>query len=192
MYQKRSRFQLNLLSKSDLRYVKTWSHGGQKFNKRRKIKRPLVAGKSTHVIFKSAKAKGRLSLLTHKLFVNSLLRKLARKYFVTIQDSINMGNHLHLKVKFKDAERFRNFMRVFAALTARQVTGARKGVRFGRFWDGLVFTRVIHSKFDELQLNGYLAANLHERDCGVGAREHVLDEFNQFLRKLKGVRAAPS
>ena len=31
-------------------------------------------------------------------------------------------------------------------------TGAKKGNRFGRFWDGLAYTRVLLSRFEELSL----------------------------------------
>lgn len=190
MYEPRNKNQFSLLSKQELRYVKSWSHGG--FSKRRKIKRPLIANKTTHLVFKSVKAKGTLSFLSHDIFLKKLIANLARRHFVTVQQLVNMGNHIHLKVKFKNVENFQNFMRTFAALSARHITRARRGRAFGKFWDGLAFTRVLHSRLEELQLNGYLFANVTERDCGgKGPREFVLDELNLFLKRLKSVRAVP-
>ena len=184
--------QLNLLSKNELRYVKSWSHGGNSFKKRRKTKRPLVPGKTVHVVFKLAKSPNlqrRLNFYKNKILVDRLLKERAKKYYVIIHDYVNMGNHLHLKVRFRDAERFQNFMRTFAAMLARKVTGACRGRQFGKFWDGLVFTRVLHSPLEEVGLCGYFEGNHRERELGYEAREEFLNNWNKFIRKLKTVRA---
>jgi hypothetical protein len=179
------RMQQNLIPKEQLRYVKSWSHGGQSLNKRRKLSRPLLPNKVTHVVFKSSKAKGTLSFYSQKLKVKDRLFERAKKYHVTIQDWVNMGNHLHLKVKFKDPARFKNFLRTFAALIARDLTGARKGKSFGKFWDGLVFTRVLHSSFEEVGLKGYFEGNHRQRELGYSERNIFLKQFNLQLNKLK-------
>jgi REP element-mobilizing transposase RayT len=181
-----------LVSKSELKYIKSRTHGGTSLKKRRKIARPLVPGAITHVVFKASRARGKLSFYANKKTVNSLLRERARKYFIEIIDFVNMGNHIHLKVRFKDPQRFKLFLRTFAALLARKITGAVRGVKFGKFWDGLVFTRVVLSKFEELGLRGYFCANLKERELGYQARLEYLARFNQFLYRLKSTRAAPS
>lgn len=181
--------QLMLLPKPQLKQVKAWSHGGISFKKRRKTKRPLLPNKVIHVVFKSSKAKGELSFYAHKIFVHKLLKERAKKYFVHIQDFVNMGNHLHLKVKFKDREMFQNFLRTFAALLARGITHARKTQSFGKFWDGIVFTRVLHSPLEELGLKGYFEGNHRQRELGYQAREDYLKRFNQFIYRLKQTRA---
>ncbi len=171
--------------------MKRHTHGGIKFKRRRKNRRPLVPGRVTHLVFKSSKAKGSLSLYAHKRVVNQLLRQRAKKYFVEILDFVNMGNHLHLKVRFQDTERFQNFLRTFAALVARRITRARKGQRFGTFWDGLVYSRVLFSKLEELSLGGYFEANHRQRELGYHERVLYLQRFNQFLYRLRNTRAAP-
>jgi REP element-mobilizing transposase RayT len=159
--------------------------------KRRKVKRPLVPGLVTHVVFKSSKAKGELSFYRHKKLVQRLLEERAKRFFVQIQDVVNMGNHLHLKVKFKDKKRFQNFLKTFPALLARRITGAHRGTKFGKFWDGLVYTRVLRSKFEELGLRGYFEGNHIQRELGYEARKAYLARFNRYLYRLRSTRASP-
>ena len=174
-----------------LNQIKTRSFGGEKLRKRRKTKRPLVPGKVHHVVFKSSKAKGRLSFLAHRLFVASLLKEKSRKFYVEVQDFVNMGNHLHLKVRFKDRHRFGQFLKSFAGTLARHITGARKGKAFGRFWDGLVFTRILLSSLEELGLRAYFEGNHRQRELGYAERVQYLKRFNEFLYRLKARKAAP-
>jgi hypothetical protein len=109
---------------------------------------------------------------------------------VQIQDFVNMGNHLHLKVKFKDAKRFQQFLKSFTALLAREITGAKKGKPFGKFWDGLAFTRVLMTRFEELGLKGYFTGNHIQKEVGYRSRKEYLKRWNQFLYRLKRKRAA--
>lgn len=183
--------QLLLLPKNELRYVKSWAHGGEKLTKRRKIKRPLLPNKTTHVVFKSSRAKGPLNFYTNKLKVKRRLDERAKKYHVTIRDWVNMGNHLHIKLKFKDLNAFKNFLRTFAALLARDITKASKSNKFGKFWDGLVFTRVLHSSYEELGLKAYFEGNHRQRELGYQERVRYLSAFNSFLKKLRSSKAHP-
>ena len=181
--------QMSLIPKSDLRAIKRVAHGGVSLKKRRKIKRPLVPGLITHVVFKSSKAKGELSFYQHKKLVHSLLKEKSKKFFIEILDWVNMGNHLHLKVRFKDRKRMGQFLKSFAATLARQITGAKKGKVFGKFWDGLVYTCVLTTKLEALGLKGYFEGNHRERELGYSERERYLKQFNQFIYRLKNVRA---
>lgn len=186
--------QLELLPQKDLRSIKTRTHGGVSLKKRRKIKRPLIPGCVTHIVFKSSKAKGELSFYRNKKLVAELLRAKSKKFFIEILDWVNMGNHLHLKVRFKDRTRMGQFLKSFSANLARSITKARKGHPFGKFWDGLVYTRVLISKLEELGLKGYFEANHRERELGQKEREFYLSKFNQFLYRLRQrkARAAPA
>ncbi|GIL17897.1 MAG: hypothetical protein BroJett040_16480 [Oligoflexia bacterium] len=182
--------QLDLLPQKDLRSIKARSFGGSSLKKRRKVARPLREGLIHHVVFKSRKAQGQLSFYTHKKLVHSLLKERSHKFFVEILDWVNMGNHLHLKVKFKDKKRFQNFLRTFAAILARKITGAHRGKEFGKFWDGLVFTRVLTSKYEELGLAGYFEGNHRQRELGYHERDRYLTQWNQFLYRLRQRRAS--
>jgi hypothetical protein len=188
---KKNSAQLDLLSKDALRYAKSWSHGGQALKKRRKVARPLLPKKITHVVFKSSKAKGSLSFLTHKQKVSWRLQERARRFHVTIHEWVNMGNHLHIKISGNDTQRMKLFLRTFAGLLARDLTGAHRGSKFGKFWDGLVYTRVLHSRLEELGLKGYFEANHRQREMGYSERERYLKSWNEYLQRLKKVRAKP-
>jgi REP element-mobilizing transposase RayT len=184
--------QQTLLPKKELKYIKRCTHGGESLKKRRKIKRPLVPGAITHVVLKSSKAKGDLSFYKNKKIVHDLLKERADKFFIEILSFVNMGNHLHLKVRFKDPKRFQNFLRTFAGLLARKLTNAHRGEKFGRFWDGLAYTRVLLSKLEELGLKVYFEGNHIERELGYAERKRYLLRWNQYLYRLKATRAAPA
>ena len=181
--------QLSLAPESDLRDLKTRTFGGVSLKKRRKVKRPLRERKVHHVVFKSSKAVGGLSFYAHKKQVKEILDKQSRKFFVQVIDFVNMGNHLHLKVRFNDRHRFGQFLKSFAAMVARMVTGACRGKPFGRFWDGLVYTRILLTSFEELGLRGYFEGNHRQRELGYQEREFYLKRFNQFLYRLRQRRA---
>jgi hypothetical protein len=95
-------------------------------------------------------------------------------------------------MRFKDKKRFQQFLKSFSSLLARKITGARRGIKFGRFWDGLVYTRIILSSFEELGLKGYFEANHLQRELGYHERERYLKKFNLFLYRLKQTRALNS
>ncbi len=181
--------QLNLIPKNKLRTIKAYSLGGTSIKQRRKIKRPLINGLATHVVFKSSKAIGDLSFYTHKKLVANLLIEKSRKFYIEVLDWVNMGNHLHLKIRFKDRKYVGMFLKSFSATLARKITGANRGNRFGKFWDGLVYTRVLTSKLEELGIKGYFEANHRQREYGYAEREVYLKRFNQFLYRLRRKRA---
>lgn len=182
--------QLELIPQKNLKIIKARSFGGVSFKKRRKVARPLCVGLIHHVVFKSSKALGKSSFYTHKKLVSSLLKERSKKYYIEILDWVNMGNHLHLKVRFNDKVKFQNFTRTFAAILARKITGAHRGNTFGRFWDGIVFTRILTSKLEEASLKGYFEGNHRQRELGYREREAYLLRWNQFIYRLRQRKAA--
>ena len=175
-----------------MKTYKRYTHGGVSLKKRRKVERPLLNNTITHVVFKSSKAKGKFNFYKNKKLVAHHLNQKAGQFFIEILNFVNMGNHLHLKVRFKDKARFKKFLKAFAGVVARKITGAKKGHKFGRFWDGLVYTRVLLSSFEELGLKGYFEANHRQREYGYDERVLYLKRFNQYLYRLKATRAAPA
>ena len=152
------------------------SHGGDLRQGRRKICRPLDHKKPLHLVLKSSFATGRLSFLTAKnrLFVEATLRAQASRKGLTIHSFQNVGNHLHLIIRFSKRLAFQNFLRTVTALIARFVTGARRGKPFGkRFWDELAFTRVLTGFKDFRAMQNYLIKNEVERKLGAEMREAV-------------------
>ena len=163
------------------------THGGAKTKPARKLERPLSRKDFIHLILKSEKAKGHLSLLKREndIAIRDILRKKAHKFGVSISDFANVGNHLHIRIKVQSRESFQNFLKAVTCLIARRITGARRGKPFGKFWQGLAFTGIITSRPEELRLRGYFEANRQEAKHGYATREKFLKEFNDWLRSLK-------
>ncbi len=118
-------------------------HGGSLAIKKRKTARPLCHKRPLHIILKSDRAKGRLSLLNHQGFVDKTLTKFSTKFRISIYEKAIVGNHIHLLIRGKTRKGIQDFFRTIAALIARHVTKARKGKPFGRFWTYLLFSRLL-------------------------------------------------
>lgn len=89
--------QIEFAQKNELKYIKRQTQGGVSLKKRRKIKRPLVPNKITHLVLKSSKATGELSFYKHKALVHSLLkRRAARIYLKLLAVLYFIGCVLHL------------------------------------------------------------------------------------------------
>jgi len=163
------------------------THGGTPTKGKRKEFRPLSSRKTIHLVLKSDKATGTYSFLNlkNKPMVEQIIYTKAKKFGVKIAEIANAGNHLHIKLRAQSREAFQKFLKAVTCLIARKVTGARKGKKFGRFWQGLAFTRVIKTKFEELQLTGYFEANRRQIKDGYAAREAFLSDFNDWVYKLK-------
>ena len=118
------------------------------------------------------------------------MKKQAEKHFVRIQDFVNAGNHLHLMVRARNRPTFQAFLRSVTAMIARAVTGARRGRPFGKFWDGLAFTRALTSSREERILRDYITANAFEAEFGVMMREeHLMRQAHQPWRRPRRTRA---
>lgn len=161
-------------------------HGGVKSKGQRKLERPLVANKPVHLVLKSQKAKGQWSFLTPKnqQIVREILTSKSKKFGVRVADFANGGNHLHIKLRFSTRENFQNFLRAVTCLLARKITGAKKGQPKGKFWEGLAFTRILKSSFEEKQLKVYFEANRMESIKGPVARQRFLDNFNRTVKEF--------
>ena len=164
------------------------SHGGAKSKGHRKEYRPLHPGKWHHLVLKSQKAKGLWSFLLPKnaQIVNETLKEKAKRWGITISEVVNVGNHLHIKCKFSDRTNFQNFLRSTTSLIARRITKSARGRKLSSgFWQGLAFTRVIKTKYEELQLTGYFKANRIQAKKGEEARTQYLTKFNAWVYRLR-------
>jgi REP element-mobilizing transposase RayT len=167
------------------RYGRT-QHGGLRTKKGRKNERPLSKSKPLHLVLKSDKAVGRLSFLSlkNKPMVERIIRQKAKKFGILIQDFANVGNHLHLKLKISSRENFQKFLKAITTQIAKGVTQAKKGKPFGRFWQGLAFTRILTSRKEELYLKGYIEANRKEAVHSRTQRQKFLKEFHAWVTSL--------
>ncbi|MDZ4660092.1 MAG: transposase [Pseudomonadota bacterium] len=138
-------------------------HGGEIGVGKRKGRRPLDVRKPLHVVLRSEKAKGRLSLRNHQTAINKILKRFAEKSRVSIYQKAIVGNHIHLLIRAKTRKEIQNFFRTIAALIARHVTNARKGKPFGRFWSYLIFSRLLSSWGKEFEkVRAYIVKNTLE------------------------------
>jgi len=161
------------------------AHGGLQSKGRRKLERPLDRNKSVHLTLKSSRATGSWSFLhpKNRTRLEQLLKAKSRKFGIKIQDFANVGNHLHIKLKFQNREGFQNFLRSITCQISKLITGSKKGNKIGKFWDALAYTRIIKSHFEERQIKGYFHANRIEATRGPQARAKFLKLFNDWIKQ---------
>lgn len=166
-----------------IRRFNVTSHGGVGSEGRRKSQRPLSTNKPLHVVLSSARAQGRLNLRLPKtqIAVRQLIKREARRFHIRLQSVSNFGNELHLIVKVPSRQNFQNFLRTISALIARQVTGARKGRPFGRFWDHLAFSQVLKRDRDRVLFKKLLHLLAEQK-----ARKHeIFISWAQMLDRIE-------
>ncbi|MBX3022865.1 MAG: transposase [Bdellovibrionales bacterium] len=168
------------------RYGRT-EYGGLKTKGHRKLERPFHQRKWMHLVLKSDKAYGKLSLkgANNQNFIRQLVYDKAKQFGVSIGDFVNMGNHLHIKARSSSRLQFQKFLKSITGRIARYVTGARRGRKFGRFWQGLAYTRVLASSLEERRLHNYFCANRMEDLAGKKRREKYLNEMNEYLKQQR-------
>lgn len=166
------------------RYGRT-QYGGLKSKGHRKLERPFSAKRWLHVVLKSDRANGKLSLkaAANQTFIRTLIYDKGERFGVNVADFVNMGNHLHIKVGAGSRPQFQKFLKSITGRIARHVTGARRGKAFGRFWQGLAYSRVLMSRIEEIRLLRYFSANRLEEIAGKARREEFLREMNDWLKQ---------
>jgi hypothetical protein len=95
---------------------------------------------------------------------------MARRFGVRVYDFANVGSHLHLILRARRREAFQSFLRSFAGIVARRVTGARRGQPAGRFFSGLAWSRVVSWGRDYIGLRHYVFRNQIEASSGPAVR----------------------
>lgn len=178
---------------------KKGEHGGSLSFGKRKTFRPIDPKQPLHVVLRSSKAKGALSLLhpRHCNAVESFVRKTAKRWGVRLYRFANVGNHLHLLVQVPTREAWKRFSKELSGGIAQIVTGAQKGVALARsndentpesakrgFWDHLVYTRIVSFGRDFKGMCRYIIKNLFE-SVGVPV-ERLLNEGQRLLIIEKG------
>lgn len=155
------------------------AHGGKKAVGRRKAARPIVTKSPMHLTFKSSRARGAWSMIRFESEVEAAVYAIAKRFRVRVRLYQNVGNHLHMVTQAASRREMQNFLRVVPQAVAFLVTGARKGRRVGRFWDGLVHSRVVHWGRDWFGMKHYVAKNRFE---AAGAPRDLLDRWFREAR----------
>jgi REP element-mobilizing transposase RayT len=153
-------------------------HGGDFRRGRRKLERPVSIRRPMHVTLHSPRARGPWSLRRHQAAVVRTLRDCARRTGVRVYDFANVGSHLHLLVRAKTRRGFQSFLRSFAGLVARAVTGARRRrpLGEGRFWGALAWSRILTWGREYRSAREYIFRNRIEGALGSSARR-ALEEW---------------
>ena len=119
-------------------------------------KRAVSTSLPMHVVLRSARATGSLSMLrpAHARRVDTIVRADGRKFGVRVLEFANVGNHCHLLVRAGNRRTFLRFLRSISGRIAMALTGACKGspMEQTRFWDYRPFTRIVEG------LRGYRVA----------------------------------
>jgi REP element-mobilizing transposase RayT len=111
------------------------SHGGELSRGKRKTFRPIDPKQALHVVLRSSKARGSLSMLhpKHCNAVEKYVQKSAKRWGIRIYRFANVGNHLHLLIKVSSRAAWKSFSREIAGGIAQIVTEAKKGEALARF-----------------------------------------------------------
>ena len=139
------RAKLTLLQQSTFGTGVKAQHGGVSRTGQRKTSRPLEPTLPLYVVLRSSRARGRWSLARPptRTAVKETLKSLSSRHGIKVFEYSNGGDQVHLLLRAQSRPSFQAFLRAFAGLVARQVTGARKGKPSGRFWDALTYSRVL-------------------------------------------------
>lgn len=118
-------------------------HGGELARGKRKSARPIDTKRALHLVFRSSHARGAQSFIRHRARVTAILDGAKSRFGITVyRFSIN-SNHLHLVIRGRKRHLIQNFLRTFAGVLARAMTGARRAAAAGKFWDVPVWSRIV-------------------------------------------------
>jgi REP element-mobilizing transposase RayT len=164
--------QLVLFDKSRLGDPRLREHGGDVRLGKRKIARPVDTKKPLHIVLRSSRATSAWSMLRPERAsrIRRTAGSLARRYDVRLYRYANVGNHIHVLATVRSRAALQSFLRGFAGVTARLVTGARKGRPVGRFWDRLAYTRIVSWGREFSTVGAYVKQN---HDEALGLRPYV-------------------
>lgn len=182
-------------------------HGGDLAKGKRKTFRPIDPKQALHVVLKSSKARGQLSMLNprHANHVETFVRKTARQRGIKLYRFANVGNHIHLLIQAPTREAWKRFSKELSGGIAQIVTGAQKGRALKRdpdpsipesakrgFWDHLLFTRIVSFRRDFNSVAKYLVKNLFEA-AGVPMKRLLKQGYRiVFADEVNLASSAPS
>lgn len=152
--------------------------GGALLKGNAKVRRPLSAKESIHLVLKSGQALGKNSMLQKRNVdkINQIVRAHAKKCHVKIYHFVNVGNHLHLVIKLNDLQLYSKFIRSISGLIARHVLKKERGPEQAKditvrssnpanessFWVARPFTRLIAWGKDYKLVAQYMEKNHHQ------------------------------
>lgn len=180
------------------RFSPKQGYGGTETKGRRKAGRPFVGTLPVLFVFRALDSKNERSLAhrKNKARVMKLVYGLAARYKIKVLEFSNTGSKLHVLLKAEDRYSLTCFLRVMAGRIAQSITGAKKGVRRGRYWASLCWSRLL-KKGPELQkIQKYLRLfQLQELASFLGRNPDTwrrLEAHEVLIKnKLQPARAGP-
>lgn len=139
-------------------------HGGVCKNPQKR-RRPLGTKSSMHLTLRSSKAVKDWSFRKHEKAIDDILRSFAKKYHVEIFSMANVGNHIHMHLRFFDRATYRAFIRAITAAIMIKITKLsrwNKPKKGFQFWDQRPYSRLITSWTDYLNVHKYIRINQWE------------------------------
>jgi len=110
--------------------VPTREFGGSLLkNSHAKTKRPIACKRAMHVVLRSSRSRGALSLLSPKRAgrIQAILHIQAEKFRVKLKKIANGGSHIHLVVQAQTVEGFKGFLRAVTGAIAKFCRGLEAG-----------------------------------------------------------------
>jgi hypothetical protein len=153
-------------------------HGGELSVGKRKRLRPLDPHRPLHIVMRTSRVEaGDVASFRTEENREAILRSLSlakRRFGITVYALSVNSNHLHLIVQGRRRWCLQHFLRAFAGMVARAVTGARRGRSFGKLWDLPVWTRIVEWGKDFRGALGYVRKNILEASGSIPyeARPH--------------------
>jgi hypothetical protein len=140
------------------------AYGGDLVRGHRKKARPFSRRATQHLVMRSSRARGPLSMRRKNVegAIEVLVYAAAKLFGVKLYAYANSGTHLHFLARARDRYALANFLRMVGGRVAEVVTGARKGEPVGQFWDCIAYSRVVAWGRDFLAVRLYIEQNVVE------------------------------
>ena len=119
-----------------------------------------------HVVLKSEQARAQYRFSRFERELISLIRKLAVKCNIEVQDVVVMSSYIHLSLRARSRRGFQNDLRALSGLIARKVLDAQKSCPsiIEKFFKGRPFSRIVAAgKKSFLALTNYFELNRLEK-----------------------------
>jgi len=150
--------------------------------------RPFSRKLPIHIVLKSSRATGRLSLLRHSSAIARLIASQADRRLIKVFAVSNAGNHLHLLIQAPTREAFQGFIRGLSARISQLVMGKAKEQKREKFesafWDARPFSKIVSWGPQLRNVRRYLSLNSTESLPGMsrGFTRNVFQQIQEALR----------
>lgn len=130
--------------------------GGDSTSGKAKVARPLSAKRPLHVVMKVDPSVTALSSLKNRGLCQREIGKWADRFGISILSRSVNSNHIHLIIRGKTRTDTQNFLRVVPRQIAQKLQGK------GKFWLGILFSRVLQWGRDYRNAMAYVEKNTLE------------------------------